>query len=216
MPAKTLFVLALLVVAGMNQGIEAAPARSLFDGKTFSGWEGDTNKWWRIADESLVGGSLEEKVPYNDFLATTNQFTNFVLRTQFKLLGREGFINSGIQIRSQRVPGSHEMAGYQCDIGDPTWWGSIYDESRRNRVLAQSDMEALNKVLKRGDWNEFVIRAEGRRIRTYINGVMGVDYTEPDPSLPQWGRIGFQVHGGGAAEVWFKDVSIEVLPSSVE
>ena len=65
------------------------------------------------------------------------------------------------------------MAGYQCDIGDPTWWGSIYDESRRNRVLAWSDMAALEKVLRRTNWNEYVIRADGGRITTWINGVQG-------------------------------------------
>jgi hypothetical protein len=37
------------------------------------------------------------------------------------------------------------------DIGDPEWWGSIYDESRRNKVVAKSDISAVNKVLKRGD-----------------------------------------------------------------
>ena len=134
---------------------------------------------------------------------------------KFKLLGTEkkGFINSGVQIRSQRIPDNHEMIGYQCDMGDPAWWGAIYDESRRRKVLARSDMKRLNEVLKRGDWNEYVIRAEGRRIRTYINGVMGVDYTEADESIPQWGRIGVQIHSGGPAKVWFKDISIEELKS---
>src|SRR5204863_2015731 len=93
-------------------------------------------------------------------------------------------------------------------------WGSIYDESRRNKVLAQSDMAKLNKVLKRGDWNDYEIRCDGRRIRTYINNVLGVDYTEPDEKIPQEGRIGLQIHSGGPAEVWFKDISIEELPAA--
>ena len=38
---------------------------SLFDGKTFAGWEGDTNKTWRIEACAFVGGSLKEKVPRN-------------------------------------------------------------------------------------------------------------------------------------------------------
>jgi hypothetical protein len=66
-------------------------------------------------------------------------------------------------------------------------------------------------VLRRGDWNEYEIRAEGRRIRTYINGVLGIDYTEKDEKIPQEGRIGLQIHGGGPAEVWFKDISIQEL-----
>jgi hypothetical protein len=193
----------------------AGEAVSLFDGKAFNGWDGDTKNTWRIEDGCFVGGSLEKKVPRNEFLATTKSYGDFVLRLRFKLQGdpKQGFVNSGVQIRSERIPNNHEMIGYQADIGDPTWWGSIYDESRRKKVLAQSDMKALDKVLRRNDWNEYEIRAEGRRIRTYINGVQAVDYTEPDASIPQVGRIGLQIHGGAPAQVWFKDITIEELPA---
>lgn len=189
---------------------------TLFDGKTFDGWEGDTKEIWRIEEGCLVGGSLKKTIKVNHFLATRKSYANFVLKLQFKLLGdmNKGFVNSGVQIRSQRDPNSTEMIGYQCDLGDPSWWGSIYDESRRNKLMAQSDMEALNKVLKRNDWNEYVIRAEGNRIRTYINGVQGVDYTEADDEIPQEGRIGIQIHSGGPAEIWVKDITLEELPAS--
>ena len=54
-------------------------------------------------------------------------------------------------------------------------------------------MEALNKVLKRSDWNEYIIRAEGRRVRLWINGLQTVNYTEPEAQRPQWGVIGLQI-----------------------
>jgi hypothetical protein len=41
----------------------------------------------------------------------------------------------------------------------------------------------------------------------------GVDYTERDEKIPQVGRIGLQIHGGGSAEVWFEDIRIEELPA---
>ncbi|MBI1840373.1 MAG: DUF1080 domain-containing protein [Verrucomicrobia bacterium] len=189
-----------------------AAGLALFDGRSFKNWEGDTNHWWRIEKGLIIGGSLEKKVPENFFLATTRDYTNFVLRAKFRLVGTNGFVNSGVQIRSQRVPNSSEMSGYQCDIGDPTWWGCVYDESRRNKVLSQSDMTALNPVIKRNGWNEYIVRAEGRRIRTYINGVMGTDYTEPDASIPQWGKIGLQIHGGAFAEASFQQIFITELP----
>jgi hypothetical protein len=189
-----------------------AESRSIFDGQTFLGWDGDTNKTWRIENGSFMGGSLKTTVPQNEFLATQRNYTNFILRLQFRLVGTDGFINAGVQIRSQRIPNSSEMAGYQCDMGDPTWWACVYDESRRNKVMAQSDMKVINAVLKRGDWNEYLIRAEGRRIRTYINGALGVDYTEEDASLPQWGKIGLQIHGGGKAEAAYKNILLEELP----
>ena len=110
-------------------------------------------------------------------------------------------------MRSTRVPNSSEMCGYQCDYGDPTWWGCVYDESRRNKVMAQSDMKALDPVIKRNDWNEYIIRADGPRITTWINGVMGVDYLEADPKIPLTGKIGVQIHGGGKAQVQVKDIT---------
>ena len=184
----------------------------LFDGTSFAGWDGDTTRTWRIADGAIVGGSLEERVPHNEFLATTREFGDFVLKVQFKLLGSEGLINAGVQLRSQRVPNHYEMVGYQLDLGDPAWWGSLYDESRRNKVLAQSDMTVVTRVLRRGDWNDYEIRCEGRRIVAFINGEQTIDYTEPDTSIPQRGRIALQVHGGGKVQVWYRQVRILPLP----
>ncbi|MBE7500593.1 MAG: DUF1080 domain-containing protein [Verrucomicrobiales bacterium] len=182
----------------------------LADGRTFTGWEGDTQRTWRIVEGAFVGGSLAAPVPRNEFLCTTRAYTNFVLRLEFKVLG-EG-ANAGIQIRSRRVPNHHEMIGYQADLGDPEWWGALYDESRRNRVLAKPDRAQVDAVLKRGDWNQYVIRCEGRRIRLSINGVPTVDYTEPDESLEQAGLIGLQIHGGPPSEAWYRRLTIEELP----
>jgi hypothetical protein len=212
MPRSAIAFLFLFALLGLPAMAEEKPV-SLFDGKSFDGWDGDTKTTWRIVDGCIVGGSLTEKVPRNQFLATKKNYKDFVLRLKFKLLGdsKKGFVNSGVQFRSQRIPEDTEMIGYQADLGDPSWWGCIYDESRRKKVLAQSDMDKLNKVLRRGDWSEYEIRAEGRRIRTYINGALGVDYTEKDEKIPQEGRIGLQIHGGGPAEVWFKDITIEEL-----
>jgi DNA-binding protein len=200
------FVLAVAAVAA-----SAAPI-PLNDGKTFHGWVGDTNKTWRIVDGAFVGGSLETKVPRNEFLRTTESYTNFVLKLKFKLAGTNGFINGGVQIRSQpATKPTNEMVGYQCDIG-PGWWGALYDESRRNKVLIKPDAEAVMKAVKPNDWNEYLIRARGKTIETAINGVVMIRYTETDDTLPQYGLIGLQVHGGGAAEVSYKDITIQVLP----
>jgi hypothetical protein len=212
---------ALVAVAwGVPAGAQApgppAPAsRSavLFDGRTLSGWEGDPAVW-RVEAGAITGGSLTRPTADTTFLASTREFSDFVLRLRFKLTGRDGFVNSGVQIRSQRLAGSAEMIGYQCDIGDPDWWGSVYDESRRDRVLSASDMRTLGPALHRNDWNDYVIRADGPRITTWINGVMGTDYTETDPDIPRTGRLGIQVHGGGTTLVQVKDVTIEPLPAT--
>ncbi|MBM3877311.1 MAG: DUF1080 domain-containing protein [Verrucomicrobia bacterium] len=201
-------LVATLTVAAADRG---KPIK-LTDGKTFAGWVGDTNKTWRIVDGAFVGGTLDAKVPRNEFLRSERAFTNFVLRVKFRLVGTEGFVNGGVQIRSQpALQPPNEMVGYQCDIGDG-WWGAIYDETRRNKVLVKPDAGAVAKAVKKGEWNEYEIRAEGRRIRTSINGVAMVDYTEPDDSIPQHGLLGLQVHGGGKTEMSYKDITVEELP----
>jgi hypothetical protein len=183
----------------------------LFDGKTFKGWEGDTIQTWRIRDGALVGGSLTETVPHNEFLCTTRSASDFVLHLKFKLLGNSGFVNSGVQFRSQRIENPpYEMTGYQADIGDG-YWASLYDESRRNKVLVKADSAQISRLLRRNDWNDYEIRCEGRRIRLLLNGELTVDYMEEDLSIPQSGLIAFQIHGGGKAEVHFKEITLKEL-----
>jgi hypothetical protein len=202
-------ILAAALVHVSAQGRTAAVP--LFDGKTFKGWEGDTARTWRIQDGAIVGGSLAEQVPRNEFLTTTRSYGNFVLRLEFKLVGTDGFINAGVQFRSHRATKpAHEMIGYQADMG-AKYWGALYDETRRNRILAEPDPAVVNGLVKLGDWNDYEIRAEGARIRLSINGRQTVDYTEPDAAIPQSGLIGLQIHGGGKAEVHYRDITIEEL-----
>ncbi|HXG45996.1 MAG TPA: DUF1080 domain-containing protein [Methylomirabilota bacterium] len=206
---KTSILLALACTCFLAPARAAGPV-PLFDGRSFAGWEGDTNKTFRIEDGAIVGGTLKAPIPRNEFLCTTRPYTNFVLRLKFKLLGRGA--NAGVQFRTARIPNHHEVSGYQADMGDPGWWGCLYDESRRNKVLAQANIEEVNKVLKRDDWNEYVIRCEGPRVLLAINGLQTMDYTEPDATIPRHGVIAVQIHSGPPSEAWYKDITIEELP----
>ena len=181
---------------------------ALFDGKTFEGWEGNM-RIFRVEDGAIVGGSLKEKIARNEFLCTTRTFGDFELRLKFRLLGGDS-ANAGVQFRTKRIPGNHEVIGYQADMGSG-WWGALYDESRRKKVLKGPDKEKMKAVVKAGDWNDYVIRAEGSRIQLWINGVQTVDYTETDPSIESRGLICPQIHAGPPAEAWYKDLTIREL-----
>jgi hypothetical protein len=204
-------LLALLALSA-TVALTSAAEVPLFDGKTFDGWEGDTQKTWRIEDGALVAGDLNVKFPRNEFLATVKSYKNFILRLDYKLEGSEGFVNSGVQVRSVRIDKpAHEMRGYQADIGKG-WTGSIYDESRRNKVIAKADPALVEKIEKPGDWNHYEIRCEGPRIILSINGTRTVDYTETDASIPLDGHIAVQIHGDGKTLVRFRNLTIEHLP----
>ena len=201
-------VLILLMVLAASQNPSTIP---LFDGQTFAGWEGDTTTAWRIEDGAIVAGSLDERVPHNDFLTTKESYGDFVLRFKFKLQGTEGFVNAGVQFRSQRLDDpAYEMIGYQADMG-AGYYGALYDESRRRKLLAVPDSLAVSNIIKLGQWNDYEIRAEGRNIQLFLNGEQTVDYTEPDASIPQEGLIGLQIHGDGKTVVAYKDLVLEEL-----
>jgi hypothetical protein len=201
-------VLTVLIVCQTGLG-EAAELVTLFDGKTLTGWEGN-KKSFRIEQGAIVGGSLKEKIPRNEFLCTQKTYTNFILTLEVKLLGGPK-ANAGIQIRTKRIPNHHEVIGYQADMGQG-WWGSLYDESRRRTMLARADAAVIKKALKPDDWNRYKIHCEGRRIRLYINGQLTVDYTEPNPKIPLAGVIALQIHGGPPSEAWYRKITLTELP----
>lgn len=201
--------LTVFVALAASPALAAEPVQ-LFDGKSFAGWEGDTEKTWKIEDGAIVGGSLEATVPRNEFLCTKKTYDDFELKVKLKLVGDRAKANAGVQFRTKRIPNHHEVSGYQADVGQ-NYWGALYDESRRKKVLAQPDPKMVAGVVKFDDWNEYTIRCEGPRIRLWLNGKLTVDYTEKDDAIPRTGVIGVQIHGGAKAKAYYKDIRIEEL-----
>ena len=209
---KIAIAITIVALASFSRTTSAAAAdeagfEPLFDGKSLNGWEGNL-KLFRVEDGAIVGGSLNEPIARNEFLCTRGEYGNFELRLKFKLIGKGA--NAGVQFRSQRIPNHHEVKGYQADLGDG-WWGSLYDESRRNKILVSADKTAVKEGLEHDGWNDYVVRCEGPRIQIWLGGRQTVDYTEPDVTIDQNGIIGLQIHAGKPSEAWYKDIRIKKL-----
>ncbi len=205
-----LLVLAILTSLATFRTPAESPAdwKSLFDGTTFTGWEGDLTKF-RIEDGAIVAGSLSTALDRNYFLCTTERYDHFELQLKVKLVGEDA--NAGIQIRTERIPNDTEVIGYQADMGQH-YWGCLYDESRRKKILQQPAPELIEKTLKKNDWNDYRIRCEGNRIQLWLNGEKTVDYVEEEAAIPQTGIIALQIHSGKPAEASYKDIRIRKLP----
>ena len=115
---------------------EPADGVSLFDGKTFAGWEGNLKMLPHRGRRDRRRHARKSGSRATSFSAPTKEYGDFELRLKFKLLGKG--VNAGVQFRTQRIPNHHEVSGYQADMGDG-WWGCLYDESRRNKILAPAD-----------------------------------------------------------------------------
>ncbi|HCO22521.1 MAG TPA: hypothetical protein DIT97_05460 [Gimesia maris] len=181
--------------------------QSLFDGKTFDGWHGN-EKIFRIEDGEIIAGSLTEKVERNEFLRSNKEYDDFELKLEFKLLGDK--TNAGVQIRTAEIPDHHEVSGYQADLGTG-YWGCLYDESRRKKILAGPPAELRDLPVRMNDWNSYRIRCEGPRIRIWINDVQTVDFKEADPQIPLKGIIALQIHGNLVNEAHYRNVRLREL-----
>ncbi len=185
----------------------------LFNGKDLTGWvKRGGAATYSVDNGEIVGHSAPNT--YNTFLATEKEFGDFVLELDFKISDRD--FNSGVQIRSHSRPektkegGEQERVyGYQVEIdpkADRAWSGGIYFEGgspeRKGGWLADlADNEAARKAFKFGEWNHFKVECKGRRIRTWINDVPAVDYTDNDEkAFSPKGFIALQVHSVGSAE----------------
>ena len=69
----------LIALLSATQLLHAEPS-PLFDGKTFTGWDGDTKTTWRIENGEIVAGDVTKQQPRNEFLSTLKRFENFELR----------------------------------------------------------------------------------------------------------------------------------------
>jgi hypothetical protein len=152
-----------------------------------------------VENGEIVGKS--PGIKKNEFLKSQMVATNFRLTLKVKLVpNRE---NSGVQFRSEVLPDG-DVKGPQADVG-AGWWGKLYEEHGRGILWDKSG----EKHVKADAWNEYEIVAQGSRVKTFINGKECVDLD--DPKMARRGIFALQIHSGGAMEVRFKDLKLEVL-----
>ncbi len=204
-------------------GAEAATQVELFNGKDLSGWTKRGGAATYAVENGAIVGRSAPNTP-NTFLATEEEYGDFVLELDFKIEDID--FNSGVQIRSHRREGDKNgrVYGYQVEIDpkpDRAWTGGIYFEGgspHRNAGWLDdlSDNEPARNAFRLGEWNRFKIKAEGRRIQTWLNGVPAADFTDKDDSaFTPRGFIALQVHGVGASretkEVRWKNIRLTAL-----
>ncbi|MBL8848311.1 MAG: DUF1080 domain-containing protein, partial [Planctomycetaceae bacterium] len=227
------FAIVLTVVAHASLRADDEPGfRPIFDGQTLSGWSGE-EQFWRVENGSIVGEStVDNPLDHNTFLLwDQGEVDDFELRLQFRLTAEnEAEANSGIQFRSQVEPDGH-VVGYQADIDlAGKWIGAIYDEHGRGLLAGRHESvdigedgqreseEYLNppdvtKLIRKGDWNDYSITAEGGRIQLRVNGhATGQvsDYEKGHHDLA--GVLALQLHSGPPQKIEFRNVRLKRLP----
>ena len=205
----------ILAISARADETAAEGFTSLFDGRTFTGWNGDTASTWRIEEGAIVAGRPGEVLLHRHGRDHARGLHALPARLPTLTHRRPPTCPScPASSRSVRIPDHHEVIGFQADI-DPYITGAIYDESRRRKMLAVPPQEVQDRALAAGrdGWHDYVIRCEGPRIRLAINGVETVDYTEADPTIPLRGMIALQIHGKLVGTVRYRNIRIREVPA---
>jgi len=205
--------------------------KSLFDGQSLEGWDGNPLHW-SVEEGAIVGiNTKENPTKGNTFLIWKGgELQDFDLTLECKIDSG----NSGIQYRSFIKPGEHDgwrIGGYQADFesGD-NYTGICYGEAFRGILSLRGDRTTLSRddsgklvksvekigdraklglAVNKGGWNEYRIVAQGFRFEHYVNGqkmceLLDNDLTERRAS----GVLAFQVHAGPPMKVYFRNIKL--------
>ena len=163
---------------------------TLFDGSGLDGWRvlGDAN--WELADGAVSADSG------NGYLVTGVSYGDFELTLEFWV---DEPANSGVFIRCSDPDNIGAGNSYEVNIFD-----TRPDQTYRTGGIVNVAAPA-SVINTGGQWNSFVIRAQGSRLEVTLNGTQMVDATH-DQFVR--GPIALQY---GAGTVRFRNVQIRQL-----
>lgn len=226
----TLAILSLLVAIAAHAQ-DRSSFKPIFDGQTLDGWSGDP-QYWRVEDGMLVGEVTPDTIlQQNSWIVWEDgEVADFELTLEYRI-SAEG--NSGIGYRCAAIPGEpYAVRGYQADIHGGDLWTGINYEERGRTFLAMRGMiarvppgerpvlesvfaepDALQRFVKKEDWNHYHLIVRGNRMQHFLNGVLMSEVTDLDPvNGTRKGLLGVQVHVGPPMKVEYRNILLKQLP----
>lgn len=208
MGSRFLLKTAVLLMLATPSGSVGAESRAdptdrpiaLFNSKDLTGWKTEGRAVWEVRDGAIVGrqgpgGSAGD-------LLSEEEYDDFELTVTFKV---EWPANTGVWYRYQSAD-----KAFQADILEYkqpyALTGSLYCTGKMFLTTNRDP-----KLVRREDWNTFVIRAVGDNHVILLNGTKVAEVRDDTSSK---GRIGFQVHAGeefAKMEVSIKQVELRRL-----
>jgi hypothetical protein len=203
--------------------------KNLFNGSDLTGWDGNP-KFWSAKDGTIAGQTTAENpTKGNTFLVWRDgEVSDFELRLSFKIVGG----NSGIQYRSKVTDQANwVVGGYQADFeAGTTYSGIVYEERGRGILAERGQMvwiqpdgkkrvvgimgksDEIQAVIKKEDWNDYVIIVRGNHLTHVINGRITAEvWDDQSDKAAKAGILALQLHAGPPMSVQFKNIRIKKL-----
>lgn len=207
--------------------------KSLFNGRDLTGWDGNP-KFWSVKDGCITGITTpDNRTEGNTFLIyRVDSVDDFELRLSYKIIGG----NSGVQYRSLDE-GRWVVGGYQADFEAGTTFSGILYEERGRGILAERGQitkivadpanaekhkvvvlgsagksEDIQAVIKKEDWNDYIIIARGNQLTHIINGRVTVSVIDEHAAKSRKsGVMALQLHAGPPMTLQVKDIRLRPL-----
>lgn len=199
---------------------KSAGWKLLFDGKSLDGWKASEDKGaFTVEDGCLVTFSDVAKAKAQNwkrshlfYVGPTGnaEFKNFELSLDIKTAPKA---NSGVYIHTAYQETGWPDKGYEIQVNN-----THKDVKKGAGLYAIKDN--LEAPAKDGEWYTMVIKVEGKRIQTFVNGKQIVDFTEPTPPTPpakmagrklSSGTFAIQAHDAESV-VMYRNIKARVLP----
>jgi hypothetical protein len=193
----------------------------LFDGKTFDGWKTAENQGsWKIEDGLMVTAGPRSHLFYVGKVKNAD-FKNFEFSADVMTTPNS---NSGIYIHTEYQESGWPAKGYELQVinSNPEAQPGQYIEHKMT-----GSIYAIRNVWKApvndNEWFNYRIVVQGKTIRTFINGDLTADYTEPTaPWRPQdmagrvlsSGTFALQCHDPNS-KVYYKNIKVKPLPDDL-
>lgn len=190
--------------------------KPLFDGKSLRGWEFVGRNDPKQPNWSVENGVLRCNDRSGSWLRTLETYDNFVIRLEYRL-PKGG--NSGVYLRAP-LEGRVSQIGLEIQLIDDNGWGGRLKPSQRTGSVYAGISPEVEVSAPAETWNTIEILADGKRVRTIVNGVQlydaRLDDEKKDESLlghplatrRLTGFIGLQDHTGGPM---FRNIRIKEL-----
>ena len=182
-------------------------ATRLFNGRDFSGWEGQVAKYWFV-ENGAIRAANDREVPASTYLLTKKTHRNFRLLFEAKQTRGEKFpptMHSAVAVLGEKFQENGQAFGFRGPLlmfcHD---WG-IWDAHRRNRIYpAGRDHDRMwqHPSEKVGDWNQIELLVVSDHIRLVNNGELIVDFIDA-PGMLKSSPIGLQLHSNKSPQEYF-------------
>jgi len=215
-------LLALVALCGLTVTLSAAEVNTLtaaettagwhllFDGKSLAGWQANEQpQVFTVADGAIVVKGPRSHLFYTGPVAN-HDFKNFELSIDVMTRPKA---NSGVYFHTERQPDGWPAKGYEVQVNnshtDPKRTAGLYGIKDNFDAVAKDDV-----------WFALIIRVEGRRISTSVDGKVITDFTEPQGWTPPanfagrklaHGTLAIQGHDP-ASEIRYRNIKVRLLP----